>query len=286
MIRSRDWETIKKNIEDGVFKLIRLVKIIGGDQREIIVPFNNLKGEGNKALERFLFIKSEIDSGRLQSGTYQIECRLTATNQGITKVYKFEIKEKNLPDVNVQDHTNKQDIEYEESMVDQDKYLKAVEEKYRLQAMVDVLTVERDFYKKLWFENGSKVQHPLADAPQEKTLADNITETVKETIPSLFNLAEQFFDMKRQERELKEKELNFSNDKVKIKRNTNTMGKSIEQQAQELAQELEQLNDDELDIRLDEMEANKPELYELVCEILGIDFDDEQENENDGGNEQ
>lgn len=276
----RDWDKIDKGIKSGMYKLVRLVKITDESNPEITVPFNKITGQSGGALERFEYIRSKID--QLKPGHYQIQCRLSPNNQGITDCYDIVIKTRDVTLTNgIEDHTNKQE---EMSTVDFEDYVRLIKENASLTAMNTMLETEKEFYKKEYLslrDAGVTKSTGLNDSGEkEKGTMEIVASTLENCFAGAMPILQEHFNIQREKIDLQKQQLSSG----RIKTNK-TMGvkkklKTIEELAEEKADELYEISEtdpEEFENQLDELEANDNELYQLVCEILEIEESEEEE---------
>jgi hypothetical protein len=271
MLRSSVYNSIKKGFNDGVYNSISLIKVNKEGQRETIIPHNKGKINGVARLDH---IKHSIDRN-LGAGSYVIECRTGPTSQSVHDRFNVEIKEPVLIPVktdqglqeNIIDATNQQETMQNIELED---YLKLVRENADLKAQIKVLEMKDELYKELIqpFKNQG-----LNDGPQ--SISDRIFNSLSDQLPSIINIAEQFFNQRNKQIELKEKELNF---KQGIKNKT-TMPSNNPDQVVKRLEHLYYNDPIQFDNELDEMQNKDPELYSYVCEKLQL-------IEDEGGEEQ
>lgn len=277
----RDWDRLKKELENGIYKMIRLVQILPDGEARVIITYNKFTKAG-ELINRFNYIRNKVDTGQLTPGDYELHLRVSPTNNTMVDVLKFSIKPKSvvLSDTIV-DKTSEQETE-EMNSVDFDDYVNLIKANADLKATNNYLIQELEFYKrelKFYQDNRSNTPATLQDAPQEKSTAEIITNTIGDAFASAVPIMEKYFDMQSRRLDLEEKKISENPKPKTLKKK---MGKSIEEIAEKTADELyelEQTNPEEFDRRLDVLEERNPELYEMVCEILGIEVDEEDEGE-------
>lgn len=276
----KQYNEIKGRIENGTYKMVRLCNGKG----EVIISYNKVSTKDNKfVLERFEYIKLKIDKD-LEPGEYQVQCKVTPNNNKLVDVYKIVKTESTAIIINdVEDKTNEQ--EEDMSGVDIKEHIKIIKENAENKALIKFLEMERDHYQKL-YNSLAKTNPALSDGnPAETTesTAKIVTTGVTDALAGMMGLAEKWFEQGNKKLELEEKKL--TSGKVKINKTMNTTKKkfkTIEQQAEEVAdamQELYEANPDQYEEEMDSMQDNNPELYELVCSILGVEEEGDEEEE-------
>lgn len=278
----RDWDKLKKDLENGIYKMIRLVQIFPDGEPRVIITYNKFTKTG-ELINRFNYIRNKVDSGQLPPGDYELNLRVSPTNNTMVDILKFSIKPKSvvLNDNTIVDKTSEQETE-EMNNVDFDDYVNLIKENAELKATNTYLIQELEFYKrelKFYQDNRSNTPATLQDAPQEKSMAEIITNTLGDTFASAVPILDKYFDLQTRRLDLEEKKITTNTpQKSKPKK----MAKSIEEIAELTADELydlEESDPDEFNRRLDDLEIKNPELYDMVCEILGIEIEEEEDQE-------
>jgi len=279
MMKQRDWDKLKKELQAGTWKMIRLVELLPDNETHIVVPFNSAS-KPDEVLTRLAYIKKKVDNG-LPAGDYQIECRVTPTNARLVDVFPFTIKPKQITLRDDVEDKTKEQIEDMPNNVDFDDYVDLIKENAELKAQNSVLIQEVNFYKKeLDLYRQNKTHPSLQENAPEKSTTEIIVSTIGEGFASAVPIIQEMFNLQHRKLDIEEKKLTNTK-KPNAKK---TMGKkqTIEERAQEIADELyniEEENPDEFDRRLDELEEKDASLYELVCEILGIEEEEEEDEE-------
>lgn len=271
MLKRSVYETIKKGLVDGIYKSVRLVKLLPNGDRQTMIPFT-MQGSSIARLEH---IKLQLDK-KLSAGTYIIECRTGNNNTTHIDGYEVIIKEPVTLSLNsegktdpvidaTQDQENMQQIELED-------YLKIVRENADLKAQVKVLEMQQEFYKE--FIAPLKNGVGLSDN-EPRTTTDKILNTLSENIPVIASIFDKVLSQKDKSLELKERELNIKQG-IKTKP-VKAMNQKLN--PDDVVNELEELyyKDQELfNKALDQLSIENPELYEYACTELGIEDDNEE----------
>lgn len=279
----RDWDKLKKDLENGIYKMIRLVQIFPDGEPRVIITYNKFTKTG-ELINRFNYIRNKVDSGQLPPGDYELNLRVSPTNNTMVDILKFSIKPKSvvLNDNTIVDKTSEQETE-DMNNVDFDDYVALIKANAELKATNTYLIQELEFYKrelKFYQDNrSSNMPATLQDAPQEKSVAEIITNTLGDTFASAVPILDKYFDLQTRRLDLEEKKITTN---TPTKPKAKKMAKSIEEIAELTADELydlEESDPDEFNRRLDDLEAKNPELYDMVCEILGIEIEEEEDQE-------
>jgi hypothetical protein len=279
----REWDHIKKNIEGGVYKLIRLAKLNLAGKYDIVIPFNKVTALG--ITERYNYIKSRVDQNGLEPGTYQVQCRLSPTNAAITDTYQIVVTERRPMNIgtNIEDKTQEQ-ISDNDMNIDFDDHIKLIRENASLTALNALLETERDHYKS---ELSKLKSNGLGDAavPIAKTTGEIIANTLTDIAPGLINLGDKFMSLMEKRLDNDTLRINSNQPKAPTKKIApKPMAKTLEQEAQEEAEYLQELNEsdpEKFEAELDALEQEDPELYDMVCDILGIEYDEEEGTQNE-----
>lgn len=279
----KDWNKITRNISNGTYKMVRLARINKGSKDDILVSFNKVTSKTTEAIDRLNYIKSKI--GDLEPGHYQVQCRVSPSNNSIQDCFNLIIEEKKMIQINANGNgehkvLDKTAEQVETMNIDFKDYINAVTEAAELRAINAQLVIERDMYKKL-LENGGGVQvRQLADeAPKEKSVTEIITSSLGDSMASLLPVAEQYFGLQQRKLDIEEKKLNLASKGNMVKK---IKKRDLQAEAEDLEEELRTLCDndpDEYNAYLDELEEEDPELYEMVCSVLGIEEEEEEEEE-------
>jgi hypothetical protein len=278
-MNKNDWAKIHENFTKGVFKLIRLVRVETDGKHTVLVAYN--RKTGKEALERFEYIKMKCEN--LPTGKYQVQCKSSANLNGLTDAYELNVKEKLMlhlnKDGNIEDKTKEQTTMENISL---HEYIELVQKCATLEANERVLTSEVKFYKgEMERLQVALTNKGLADGSENGGGGNGVWEvlgnTLKEVAPSLMNLSDRYINVleKREEN----KSVQLSNGKVK-KLPMKQKAKTIEEIAEEYADILEPLMEsdpEKFNDELDLLEQEQPDVYEIVCELLGIEEEEEEE---------
>jgi hypothetical protein len=275
---SKTYYEIKKNIDSGNYKLVRLVQEVEGQKLpEVIIEYNSVAGDSKKlANERLDFIRTKCNKF-LPAGEYIVQCRMSKQNKSTIDQYNVTVTRAVVLTNNVEDKTKEQTTEMES--IHLDEHIKLIHENARLTALITQLQFENEWYKK----HGGSNPTTLADGspiPKEKTGEELLSNVLSEALPGIMNLGDRYFG-------LEEKRLSLENNRIKsglVKKGGMkkiVKKKTFEQQAQEEAAYMDKLQGDRFDREMDELEQDDPELYDAVCEILGIEEEEEEEDNMD-----
>lgn len=283
-MRTADWIKIKKMVEAGTYKMVRLCKVDPDGSMKPIIAYNKVTSKKLECLDRLEFIKSRISS--LPVGLYQVQCKVSPTNHALVDVYDLEIKDKQVIHINangshqVIDKTSEQeDMGHQ---IDFHDHIKLIEDNAELRAQVNQLTVERDMWKQMYQD--APTQPALSEGPveKEKTIAEigiqALSENVSVILPAL---AEQFFGLKNRQLDLEEKKLMSNQNQRPVKRLPlrKAQERDLDAEAEQMADALDQIQDDEeFNQQLDELEQADPDLYNKVGDLLGL-FEEGEEQQ-------
>lgn len=270
-------EQARNGLKKGIWKSVRLVKV-DNEATTIIIPWSKVSTE--EALNRLDYIKHKLDND-LDSGNYQIQCKMNFTKHGITESFCFEVKERKIVSLSTipkdnEDSTTTTETTIMPNDIDFDEYIATIKENAELKAMNGVLERERDLYKHLYED---KTPVPLNDSPEQKTMTEKILEGLAGTAPVLLALGEKWMEQRDRKLSLEEKK-NTTNKPMaqRIRKRLKPMeeGESKEQ----LCDRLSLLCDNDPDAfesELDLLEQSDPELYDYVYENLGLEDSEEEE---------
>jgi len=280
-MNSKTYHDIRKAIEAGTYKLVRLVEVTEKGN-SIVIPYNGVGrsetgGQQQAALDRLEFIRMKCTKA-LKPGNYIVECRISNQNKNIVEHYEVLIEGVTVIN-NTIDKTNEQVTDMN---IDYYEHIKLIQENAELKAQITQLQFENSWIK----EHGVKVA-TLSDGSPVPAVKDGnqmLADVFSETLPALVNMGDRMFGIKERQLDIEEKKL--SSGMIKKTSNKNGMQKitrkkepTFEEIAQEEASYMEQLNPEEFDKEMDILQEEDPELYDRVCEILEIDFEEEEDQE-------
>jgi hypothetical protein len=266
----KDWDLVKNNIENEVYKIIRLCELRNG-KYEVIIPFN--KSTLEKLKERYNYIYTTVHK-KLNKGTYQLQCRLSPTNQAIQDNYEIIISGSELTEI-IQDKTGTQQNENDMN-ISFEEHIQLIKENANLKAMNSLLETERDFYK-VHYEN-NLLAKPLGDPSTlvvGKTTGEIIAGVLSDVAPALFGLSEKYMQLMEKKIDSENNNNTFSRPTIKKKMPQN---KQVDNEAIERASEIEAIENANgsvaMDEALDSLENENVDLYLRVCKILNIELED------------
>jgi hypothetical protein len=263
---------VKRGIDEGIYKAIRLVRINENGSRDVVVPFSRAT-HTNELKPRFELIRSELQRN-LPAGTYLIECKTGNSATALIKTFKIIINSA-LPESSGNETHTKEEFfnpKLENMDFDIDEYKQLLKENANLNANNQVLKLEVEFLK------AQLSQKPLSDAPP---VSSGFVKALEDNAPVMLNILDKFLEQRDRNITLEEKKLDLriGNKKiVKKKVKPKAMDEETFETILKTLEELEQSNPESFNATLDEMEKDDPELYDQVCEALGL-FDDEEEEE-------
>jgi len=276
MSNKKSFDKVRSGIESGIYKLIRLVK-----DGEAIISWN--KNSREELVKRFEYIQHKLND--LPAGKYELEVCVSNTRQGLKESFPLVVTEKKT--ITIQNHnivkgeTEDKIIDVtkdQETMneIDFEEYKDLLKKNANLTAINEVLKLKVEYLEKQLSER------PLNDAPVGT--GGKIIETISEHIPTALHIFDKFLDQRDRQMDLKDRELSLqenglsSGGRRKVKKiKVDAQQKSKE----EILSEMETLSDsnpDAFEATLDEMESKDPELYDYICEQLGL-FDNDEETE-------
>lgn len=266
----------RDGLKKGIYKTVRLVKIVE-EKENIIIPWS--KVSTIEALNRLDYIKHKLD-GDLDSGTYEIQCKINFLKNGITEPFRFDVKERKIVSLSTITKTDDKEVLTEEATtmreIDLEEYIDTIKENERLKVMVEVLEGERNLYKKLYEEKGPTA---LNDAPEEKGMMERALEGLSGAAPILMGLAEKFMEQRDRRLSIEESKIKPTT-KPTMKRRVRQAQPLQEESREQLADRLELLFESDPDLfndELDMIEGNDPELYEYLADQLGLEDSEEEE---------
>jgi len=192
LTKNKAFDNAKQGINKGIYKTVRLVKKSDEEPDQVLVHYSKINGE--EALKRLEYIRQKVDRD-LQSGIYEIQCKINFQKSGLVDSFPFEIKERQTLQLTTKEPETLE-AEIMNNHIDFDDYVKLIKEVEGLKAQNALLQVERDYYKKL--SEQPKEVVPLNDE-QPKTLADKAFATLETALPPLVGLAEKFFELRERQ---------------------------------------------------------------------------------------
>ena len=265
----KEWDLVKNNIETEVYKIIRLCELRNG-KYEVIIPFN--KSNLIALKERYNYIYNTVHK-KLPKGTYQLQCRLSPTNQAIQDNYEIIINGTELTEI-IQDKTSTQ-INENDMNISFEEHITLIKENANLKAMNSLLETERDFYKTHY--NNNLLAKPLGDPTTVavKSTGEIIAGVLSDVAPALFGLSEKYMQLMEKKIDSENNNNTFSRPQIKKKM---PQQKQVDNEAIDKARELDYIEsnngEDAMNEELDRLESENVDLYIRVCKILGIELED------------
>lgn len=269
----KTYNTIRKQIQDGTYKLVRLIEKKESGNPVIHLPFNSVSGGKDECLARLDLIRMRCNS-HLPNGEYVVQCRISPQNTQVVDEYPVTVNKVYLINPNnVEDKTGEQMATEQITLTE---YIELVHKNAELTSRISQLEYE--------LKEAQKSTTALADAPP--AIKDGMTilgEILSESMPSLVNLGDRYFAHKDKSLELEHKKLESG----LIKKQMNHPKKKLPQKSfeQEIQEEVDYLNsiEDEgaFNAALDELQQEDPELYEEV--VKELDLEDEEDGEGEEG---
>lgn len=279
--KRKKYDAIRNGIDSGVYKCVRLIQIKDGE-RIVLLPFNSLSMPGELE-KRMAHIRQMLEK-ELAPGTYLVECRNSHNKNGHVNKFEFVIEEPKILKLNPSTGAVERNQEGEPINAE-------IMESISLREFLDImqensdLKAENDFLKKQ-LEMALQNQTALSDPTPVKTGWDRVFDVLGDNSATLLGLADKFMQQRDKRLELDERMLssgvankkNNHTPKV-IKRTQETMAEQLyKKKLQELAH-LYDTDPDQADAIMDELEETNPELYQMLCADLGIDGEEEEEEE-------
>jgi hypothetical protein len=282
MLSKRTYDKIRKGLEVKVWNVFRLVKK-EGDEDKVIMNWGDVRGKVEDKIKRLNYMREKIDRD-LPEGNYEIQCRASNARLAVIESFPVEIKGKSTETLpvkdNTEDKTNEQETMYQ---FDLDEYKKLVNENAQLKAINRVLEDERDMYKNIVMGKSSLKVAGLNDGPTpvEKSTAEVVMQGLSETLSPLAELAAKYMETQQQRIALEEKKIQLGMVKKsptkKLNPNNMTVRKIATESLEDRIARLLEEDPIQADIELDELEANDPDEYDRICEVLGLFGEDEEE---------
>lgn len=266
----RELNQVRKGIQEGLFKAIRLVRINANEEREVLVPYSRA-AYPSEANARFEFIKAELKS--LPAGTYVIEAKTGNLNSSLTKSFKIIIHA-SLPSGGTHEtHSKEEYLNPEtESMSDYfdiDEYKELIKRNAQLEANEKVLLLEINLLKTQLAEKG------LSEAaPAQGTLM----KALEENMPVIGSIFDNYFKLQDKRMDLENRKMDLA-DSIPTKRKKKIRPDQSRALILDKMRDLQANDPDSFEATLDDMDEDDPELYDYVCQQLGIEFEDEEEEE-------
>jgi len=280
-MNKNDWAKIRESIEKGVYKMVRLIRVYDNGKTEVIAPYN--RKTGKEALERFDYL--QMKSSTLCAGNYEVQCKIGANANSITDSYKLSIKERrmiNIPinsDDNIQDKTNEQSTMENISL---DDHIELIKECAMLKANVQVLERDVAFYK-----------HEMANLQTQlinKGLSDNqgqgedknvMATMLNDAMPSLINGFDKLLNVLDKREDTKQMQLSSGHvKKIGMPKKRQTI-EDIANDYADLLEPLMESDPDKFNTELDTLEQEQPDVYDIVCELLELEEEEEEEGGKD-----
>lgn len=286
MIAKGTWNKIEGGLNSGIYKMVRLVRILSDGTQQVIVPYNK-ESEPAKAPEKLKFIKHKIQD--LPVGTYEVQARVSFVKGSFEDKFRFTIDpHRPIPIGEGNNDDDQEPIATQQIMngseIDLDDYIKVIKENAQLSARVDMLEVERDHWKNLYRSGGSE-KKTLSDAPPEKSVAELAFATLSEALPGLIGLGDKFMSQRDKSLEIEEKRLSMGEAPPQQQNGKKVAIKKPQQHTmQSIADMYDKMLDEDpvrANLELDKIQEENPKLYEYLCEELDLDGDDEEEEEED-----
>lgn len=277
MTFKKAFDKVKKGIEDGIYRTVRLVQIDTEGERKVIVPYSKLKLP--EALERMKYIQNKVNSHGLTPGNYTLEAKSDFRTSGMTDSFDFVIAPKiihipsDLSDAGektvtplITESMSEMDMEELKQLYKENADLRAEVKFYR----AELERVEGELRSKQGLSDAAPQVHPVLSA-------------VKEFAPGILALADKYFE--NQDRKLTLAENAQKNGFKKVaKRKEPGVWKGLTYQ--QLLSELDNLDDDQLEIELEEIQEKDPDLYAQVYpEFYEEEGEEQQQGEEEQGEE-
>ncbi len=274
MSNRKSFDKVEKGIKAGAYKVIRLLKKEEGKEDQTVFPWN----KPGSVLERFAYIKLKLDE--LPKGNYEIECR-TSHTAGIPQRYPIEIKDKQYisfthSQEEIKKIKNTEEPETVETMpheIDWDEYKELVRENERLKAQIAVMATQKELEEKY---------KPLNDAPA----GAGIMAVINDHLPVAMSILDKFLSQRDKQLDLKDRELSLEESgrsgsgKRKVKRINKSMSDNSKQiSKEEILESFQALSESDeaaFENELNALEQKDPELYDYICEEMGL-FDEGEE---------
>lgn len=263
---------IKKNIDQGIFKMVRLVQKTEGQRLpSVIIEYNPVAGEHKTTATHKLNQIRDKCNKFLPDGIYTLQCRTSTSNKTAIEEYEIIIQKQGVIKHNdVEDKTNEQ-VE----QISLDQYIELVNENTALKIVNAELRAELLFIEK--YKVGRVPT--LADGspvPEKKDGNEILADVLSQALPSVMNLMGQHMEYKHKALELQDRN---PEKKKGMKKILTKKEPTFEQEAQEEAAYMAKLDDAAFDKEMDLLEADDPELYDRVCEILGVEEEEEEDDQ-------
>jgi hypothetical protein len=274
MSNRKSFDKVEKGIKAGAYKVIRLLKKEAGKEDQTVFPWNKI----GSVEERFAYIKLKLDE--LPTGEYEIECR-TSHTAGIPQRYPIEIKDKQyISFTHSKDELKKLKPDQPETPeimaneVDFDDYVSLIKEVEKLKAQNAVLLTQ------LEMERNNK---SLNDAPP----GAGVMAVINDHLPLAMNILDKFLSQRDKQLDLKDRELSLEENgrsghgKKKVKRIKQMAENNKEVTREEILESFQALSESDeaaFENELNALEQKDPELYDYICEEMGL-FDDGEEEE-------
>lgn len=261
---------IKKNIDQGVFKMIRLIKKVEGQKLpDVIIEYNPVAGDHKTtAVQKLNQIRDKCNKF-LPDGEYTVQCRTSTSNKTAIEEYECIVQKLGvIKHNNVEDKTNEQ-VE----QISLDQYVELLNENMALKVKIGELNAELSVIEKY----GLAKKNTLADGspvPEKKDGNEILADVLSQALPSVMNLMGQHMEYKHKALALQEQ---GNNSKKGMKKIMKKKEPTFEEEAQEEAAYMDKLDEAKFDTEMDLLEQDDPELYDRVCEILGIEEWEEEE---------
>jgi hypothetical protein len=264
-------EKVKKGIDEGVYKMVRLLQRQKQGSKfvdNVIITCNKMGKE--HALSRLKHIELELVND-LPPGRYIIQAYTGSTQSSMKKNFEVDktapirILESKAGSENksetVHDYTH-----HQEEPMTTEEYRKLIQENADLRADNRMLLFEIDSLKREInrLDSGSLNDSGNAFAP--------VIETLKEYAPGIIGLAEKYLDNKDREISLKERSIN----KVPLKK-TSMPKKDPREEMVDYIDELLDSNPEKANEELDKLEESNLELYNYVVDELGLSEEETEE---------
>jgi hypothetical protein len=264
------FDRIRKGIDNGIYKAVRLSKSHVPDEERILIPFSKIT-DTSKAIARLDHIRYQIEHV-LGPGEYIIEARTGNNQSSLVDMFPFKIKARISPPIasegeepgtgvqeRIEDKTFEQEIMNDP--IDFDDYVNLIKENERLKAQNALLATQLELAQK----------QPQLSEPAP-SLGEKAIQALADNAPVILGIFDKYFQQKDRQLDIEEQRIRPGMRKKKVVTRKPTREEILSEM-----QSLEQSDPDSFDATLDEMEQQDPELFDYICNEMGLYEEEEPE---------
>ncbi len=202
MLPQKLYTRLKNDLNTGVYKTLRLVKKVPDKPDEVLAGFNRTS-DLEAALVRLEHFKRLLN-GEIGEGLYEIHAKSTIS--GLIEKFPVQVHGKNK-NPELEHRSGLETIissseQFEDSeFMDIEEFKRMLRQNADLEAKVAVLTIERDWYKKM---SDGRESQALSD--KSEGWKDKLADLGKDAVPGFINLMDNLITMRKEQYQAKQTE--------------------------------------------------------------------------------